>query len=45
MGGVHQDGSMARYIRMGAQFILTTSDLALLVAQATQRGSFIRGLK
>jgi 2-keto-3-deoxy-L-rhamnonate aldolase RhmA len=45
MGGVHRDESMARYIRMGARFILTTSDLALLVAQATQRENVIRGYR
>lgn len=45
MGGVHRDKSMARYIRMGARFILTTSDLALLMVQAKQREKFVRGLK
>jgi 2-keto-3-deoxy-L-rhamnonate aldolase RhmA len=45
MGGVHRDESMANYIKMGARFILTTSDLALMVAQATQREKFVRGLK
>jgi 4-hydroxy-2-oxoheptanedioate aldolase len=45
MGGVHRDESMARYIRLGAQFILTTNDLALLVAQATHRENLIRGFK
>ena len=45
MGGVHRDKSMGHYIRMGARFILTTSDLALLVAQAAQREKFVRGLK
>jgi 2-keto-3-deoxy-L-rhamnonate aldolase RhmA len=45
MGGVHRDETMGRYIRMGARFILTTTDLALLLAQATQREKFVRGLK
>lgn len=45
MGGVHRDESMARYIRMGVRFILTTNDLALLVAQAIQREKLIRGFK
>jgi 4-hydroxy-2-oxoheptanedioate aldolase len=45
MGGVHRDESMARYMRMGARFILTTSDLALLVAHATHRENMIRGFK
>lgn len=45
MGGVHRDESMARYIRLGTQFILTTNDLALLLAQAAQRESTVRGFK
>jgi 4-hydroxy-2-oxoheptanedioate aldolase len=45
MGGVHRDESIGHYIKMGARFILTTSDLALLLAQATQRDKFVRGLK
>jgi 4-hydroxy-2-oxoheptanedioate aldolase len=45
MGGVHRDEAMARYIRLGAQFILSTSDLALLLVQAAQRENLIRGFK
>jgi 4-hydroxy-2-oxoheptanedioate aldolase len=45
MGGVHRDESINAYVKVGARFILTTSDLALLVTQATQREKFVRGLK
>jgi 2-keto-3-deoxy-L-rhamnonate aldolase RhmA len=34
---------MAKYIDMGARFILAGADLGLLMAGATQRAKFLRG--
>jgi 2-keto-3-deoxy-L-rhamnonate aldolase RhmA len=42
MAGVYQEPLMQRYIQMGARFILSGNDVALLMASATQRAGFLR---
>lgn len=43
MGGVYNEALMARYIEMGARFILSGQDGAFLMAAALQRTGFLRG--
>jgi 2-keto-3-deoxy-L-rhamnonate aldolase RhmA len=43
MGGVYTEDLMAKYIDMGARFILSGADLGMLMAGATQRAKFLRG--
>ena len=45
IGGVHQDDVLRRYVGVGARFVLTTTDQALLVARAAQRAELLRGFK
>ena len=42
MGGVYTEDLMAKYIDMGARFILSGADLGMLMAGATQRAKFLR---
>jgi 2-keto-3-deoxy-L-rhamnonate aldolase RhmA len=44
MGGVYVEDLMSRYIAMGCQFILGGADFAFVLAAATQRTKFLRGL-
>jgi 2-keto-3-deoxy-L-rhamnonate aldolase RhmA len=44
MGGVYDQEIAARYIGMGARFILGASDHGLLMDAATRRAEFIRGI-
>ncbi len=44
MGGVYDEEHAAAYIRMGARFLLSGSDHNLLMAGATARSKFLRGL-
>jgi 2-keto-3-deoxy-L-rhamnonate aldolase RhmA len=43
MGGIYAEDVMAKYIDMGARFILAGADLGMLMAGATQRAKFLRG--
>ena len=45
LGGVYDQTNAARYIRMGAQFILSGSDHAYLTAGASARTEFLREIK
>ncbi len=45
MGGVYDQTNAARYMRMGAQFILSGSDHAYVVAGAAARTEFLRDVK
>ncbi|MDE2516128.1 MAG: aldolase [Rhodospirillales bacterium] len=45
LGGVYNETLMARYIGMGARFILSGNDGAFLSAAAGARSGFLRGLK
>jgi 2-keto-3-deoxy-L-rhamnonate aldolase RhmA len=42
MAGIYNEPLMQRYIEMGARFILSGNDAALLMASATQRTGFLR---
>ena len=44
MVGVYDHELMQRYIGMGAQFILSGSDLAFLMASAMERSRFLRSI-
>jgi 2-keto-3-deoxy-L-rhamnonate aldolase RhmA len=44
MGGVYDEVNAAKYIGMGARFLLSGSDHNLLLAGATARSSFLRAL-
>jgi 2-keto-3-deoxy-L-rhamnonate aldolase RhmA len=44
MGGVYDEENAARYVAMGARFLLTGSDHSYLVAGANQRAAFFNGL-
>lgn len=45
MGGVYDETHAAAYIRTGARFLLSGSDHTLLLAGATARSRFLRGLQ
>jgi len=45
MGGVYDQEHASRYIRMGARFALAAGDHSLLLAAATARAAFLRGLE
>jgi 4-hydroxy-2-oxoheptanedioate aldolase len=42
MAGIYNEPIMQRYIEMGARFILSGADAALLMASASQRAAFLR---
>jgi 4-hydroxy-2-oxoheptanedioate aldolase len=42
MAGIYNEALMQRYIEMGARFILSGNDAALLMASASQRTGFLR---
>jgi 2-keto-3-deoxy-L-rhamnonate aldolase RhmA len=44
MGGVYDEANAAAYIALGARFILSGNDHGLLLAAATARSRFLRGL-
>ncbi|MBI4081812.1 MAG: aldolase [Candidatus Lambdaproteobacteria bacterium] len=44
MGGIYDHPTMEKYIRMGARFILSGSDLAFLMAGAQARTDFLRAI-
>ncbi len=44
MGGVYDPALMERYIALGMRFVLAGSDLSLMMAAATERTAFLRGL-
>jgi 2-keto-3-deoxy-L-rhamnonate aldolase RhmA len=44
MGGVYDQENAARYVAMGARFLLTGSDHSYIVAGANERLAFFRGL-
>ena len=45
MGGVYELDAMKRYADLGAHFILTGSDHAYIVADASRRSAFFRKLE
>ncbi len=45
MGGVYDETHAAAYIKLGARFLLSGSDHNLLIAGATARSRFLRGLQ
>jgi len=45
MGGVYDQENATRFIRLGARFVLGASDHQLLLAGATARAAFLRGLE
>ena len=45
MGGVYDETHAAAYIKLGARFLLSGSDHNLLMAGATARSRFLRGLQ
>ncbi len=45
LGGVYTEDLMAKYIGMGAKFVLAGADLSILMAGAAQRSKFLRGCK
>jgi 4-hydroxy-2-oxoheptanedioate aldolase len=44
MGGVYVEDLMRRYVGLGMRFVLSGSDVSLLLAASTQRVGFLRGL-
>jgi 2-keto-3-deoxy-L-rhamnonate aldolase RhmA len=44
MGGVYDEENAARYVAMGARFLLTGSDHSYIVSGASQRSAFFNGL-
>ncbi|HIA21558.1 MAG TPA: aldolase, partial [Alphaproteobacteria bacterium] len=44
LGGVYKPELMESYIGMGMRFILSSNDLAMMMAASTERASFLRGL-
>jgi len=44
MGGVYDEENAARYVAMGARFLLTGGDHSYLMAGANQRAAFFNGL-
>jgi hypothetical protein len=42
MGGVYDPPHMEKYVRMGMRFILSGSDLSLLMAAGKERTGFLR---
>jgi 2-keto-3-deoxy-L-rhamnonate aldolase RhmA len=44
MGGVYDQENAARYVAMGARFLLTGSDHSYIIAGAEQRARFFNGL-
>jgi len=44
MGGVYDEENAARYVAMGAHFLLTGSDHSYIIAGASQRAAFFKGL-
>jgi 2-keto-3-deoxy-L-rhamnonate aldolase RhmA len=45
MGGVYDETHASAYIKLGARFLLSGSDHNLLMAGATARSRFLRGLQ
>jgi 4-hydroxy-2-oxoheptanedioate aldolase len=45
MGGVYTEDLLAKYIAMGARFVLAGADLSMLMAASSQRAKFLRELK
>jgi 4-hydroxy-2-oxoheptanedioate aldolase len=44
MGGVYDEENAARYVAMGARFVLTGSDHSYIVSGANQRSGFFNNL-
>jgi 2-keto-3-deoxy-L-rhamnonate aldolase RhmA len=44
MGGIYDTENASRYVGMGCRFVLTGSDHSYLIAGATERSGFMRGL-
>jgi 2-keto-3-deoxy-L-rhamnonate aldolase RhmA len=44
MGGVYDEKVAPDYIRLGARFILSGNDHSFVMAGASQRAKFLRGL-
>ena len=44
MGGIYDTENASRYVGMGCRFVLTGSDHSYLIAGATERSDFMRGL-
>lgn len=44
MGGIYDNPSMEKYVRLGARFILGGSDITFLMAGAQARADFLRGV-
>jgi 2-keto-3-deoxy-L-rhamnonate aldolase RhmA len=44
MGGVYDEENAARYVAMGARFLLTGSDHSYIISGATQRAAFFNNL-
>src|SRR5262249_17222493 len=45
LGGVYTEDLMAKYIAMGARFVLAGADLGMLMSAAAQREKFLRSCK
>ena len=45
MGGVYDEENAARYVSMGARFLLTGSDHSYIMSGASQRSAFFNGLQ
>jgi len=45
MGGIYDHPTMQRYVTMGARFLLSGSDFSFVMAGATARSAFLRGIK
>jgi len=45
MGGIYDEQLMPRYIDKGVRFVLAGADLSFMLAAATRRTAFLRGLK
>ena len=45
MGGVYDETHAAAYIKLGARFLLSGSDHTMLMAGASARSKFLRGLQ
>ena len=44
MGGIYDEELSAKYIKVGAQFILAANDLSLMLGAASKRSAFLNGI-
>jgi 2-keto-3-deoxy-L-rhamnonate aldolase RhmA len=45
MGGIYDNPTMERYVKLGARFVLGGSDLTFMMAAGQARAEFLRGVK